>query len=66
MLRSLALLLEHALGRADLAAVLVAAVDAALVSRPTTDLGGSATTQEFGDTVLVSLAKEEAWTTALS
>ncbi len=66
MLRSLALLLEHAWQRADLAAALAQAVDAALVSQPTPDLGGTATTNAFGDAVLASLAKEEAWTTALS
>ena len=66
MLRSLALLLEHGLQRRDLAAALVDAVDAALVSQPTPDLGGNATTNAFGDAVLASLAKEEAWTTALS
>jgi 3-isopropylmalate dehydrogenase len=66
MLRSLALLLEHALGRPELAAALVVAVDDALVSHPTPDLGGSATTNAFGDAVLASLAKEEAWTITLS
>jgi 3-isopropylmalate dehydrogenase len=66
MLRSLALLLEHALQRGELAAALSEAVDAALVSQPTPDLGGTATTTAFGDAVLASLAKEEAWTTALS
>ena len=30
------------------------------------DLGGNATTKAFGDAVLASLTKEEAWTTALS
>lgn len=57
MLRSLALLLEHALGRADLAAGLDAAVDAALVDRPTRDAGGNATTTEFADAVLGSLER---------
>jgi 3-isopropylmalate dehydrogenase len=66
MLRSLALLLEHALGRPELAAAVAAAVDDALVSHPTPDLGGSATTNAFGDAVLASLAKEEAWTITLS
>jgi 3-isopropylmalate dehydrogenase len=56
MLRSLALLLEHSLGRRDLAAAVVAAVDEALVSNPTPDLGGEATTASFGDAVLASLA----------
>jgi 3-isopropylmalate dehydrogenase len=55
MLRSVALLLDHALGRPDLAATLDAAVDGALVSRPTRDAGGDATTGDFGDAVLTSL-----------
>jgi 3-isopropylmalate dehydrogenase len=66
MLRSLALLLEHGLRRPDLAEALAAAVDATLVSHPTPDLGGTTTTEGFGDAVLASLAKEEAWTPALS
>jgi 3-isopropylmalate dehydrogenase len=56
MLRSLALLLEHALGRLDLAVALEQTVDEVLVSHPTPDLGGTATTMEFGDAVLASLA----------
>jgi 3-isopropylmalate dehydrogenase len=55
MLRSVALLLDHALGRPDLATTLDAAVDGALVSRPTRDAGGDATTGDFGDAVLASL-----------
>jgi 3-isopropylmalate dehydrogenase len=55
MLRSLALMLEHAFGRVDLARDLFAAVDDALGSQPTPDAGGSATTVEFGDAVLASL-----------
>jgi 3-isopropylmalate dehydrogenase len=68
MLRSLALMLEHALGRSDLAAAVVAAVDNALTTTPTPDLGGTATTREFGDAVLeaVSLSKEEPWARARS
>jgi len=68
MLRSLALMLEHGLGRPDLAAALVAAVDSALTTVPTPDLGGTATTGEFGDAVIAALAdvvspsKEEPWT----
>ncbi len=57
MLRSLALLLEHGLGRRDLAAVVTEAVEDALVSHPTPDAGGSATTGEVGDAVLASLDK---------
>src|SRR3954468_16925124 len=55
MLRSVALLLEHGLERPDLAVALDAAVDTALVSRPTRDAGGDATTGEFGDAVLAEL-----------
>jgi len=55
MLRSTALLLEHALGRQDDAAALEAAVDRALERAPTPDLGGSATTQEFTDAALTAL-----------
>jgi 3-isopropylmalate dehydrogenase len=60
MLRSLALLLEHALGRRDLGTQLAAAVDHTLVTHPTRDAGGSATTSEFGDAVLARL-EEESW-----
>jgi len=56
MLRSTALLLEHALGRADEARALARAVDHALTSRPTPDLGGTATTAEFGEAVREQLA----------
>ena len=55
MLRTAALLLRHGLGREPEAARLEAAVERALGERPTPDLGGSATTREFGDTVLASL-----------
>jgi 3-isopropylmalate dehydrogenase len=64
MLRSVALLLEHGLGRLDLAAALDAAVDAVLVSRPTRDAGGDATTVEFGDAVLTALEGSLATTVA--
>ncbi len=71
MLRSVALLLEHGLGRPDLATAVAAAVDEALVSRPTRDAGGNATTTDFGDAVLASLdrivsTKEEAWNAAVT
>jgi len=56
MLRSCALLLEHGLGRRDLARAVDDAVEGALASAPTPDLGGVATTSEFGDAVLRSLA----------
>jgi 3-isopropylmalate dehydrogenase len=56
MLRSTALLLEHALGRADEARALARAVDHAVASRPTPDLGGTSTTAEFGEAVREQLA----------
>ncbi len=55
MLRSVALLLRHGLGREAEAAALESAVDTALAEAPTPDLGGSATTQELGDAVLRTL-----------
>jgi 3-isopropylmalate dehydrogenase len=64
MLRSVALLLTHALDRADLAQSVDESVDAVLESHPTHDLGGTATTTEFADAVVARL--EEAWSTALS
>ena len=57
MLRSLALLLEHALDRRDLAQAVDAAVDRTMTTHPTPDLGGRATTAAFGDAVLASLAE---------
>jgi len=72
MLRSLALLLEHALDRADLARAVERAVDHAVRTAATPDLGGDATTTELGDAVIAALgpaehpvkegAREEAWT----
>jgi 3-isopropylmalate dehydrogenase len=55
MLRSLALLLEHAFGERELARAVDDAVAAASESSPTPDVGGSATTAEFGDAVLHAL-----------
>jgi 3-isopropylmalate dehydrogenase len=55
-LRSVALLLEHGLGRADVGRALEDAVDAAIESAPTPDLGGEATTAAFGDAVLERFA----------
>jgi 3-isopropylmalate dehydrogenase len=65
MLRSLALLLEHALGRRDLATDVAAAVDQALAAYPTRDAGGTATTAALGDAVLANL-EEKAWATTPS
>jgi 3-isopropylmalate dehydrogenase len=71
MLRSLALLLRHALGRADLADTVGAAVADALESHPTRDQGGRSSTTEFGDAVLRSIERrlsieEESWATTQS
>jgi 3-isopropylmalate dehydrogenase len=55
MLRSLALLLRHGLGRPDDAAALERAVDDALEVAPTPDLGGNSTTRGLGDAVLRAL-----------
>jgi 3-isopropylmalate dehydrogenase len=51
MLRSTALLLEHGLGRVEDAQRLVQAIDSALATTPTADLGGTATTAELGAAV---------------
>jgi 3-isopropylmalate dehydrogenase len=56
MLLSAALLLEHGLNRPHEAAALDGAVRRALDERPTSDLGGTATTEEFTDAVLKHLA----------
>jgi 3-isopropylmalate dehydrogenase len=56
MLRSAALMLRYALDEARLADELEAAVDEALASTPTRDLGGGATTGEFTDAVVGTLA----------
>ena len=56
MLRSVALLVRHGLGRAEDAAALERAVDSALESAPTPDLGGNSTTSGMGDAVMRSLA----------
>ena len=55
MLRSVALLLSHGLGRFGEAAALERAVDAALVEAPTPDLGGTSSTSAVGDAVLRAL-----------
>ncbi len=58
MLRSAALMLAHGLGEQGEAARLEAAVDVALVSTPTPDLGGQATTTEFADAVVRALSSK--------
>ena len=55
MLRSVALMLAHGLDRHVEAAALESAVETALSSSPTPDLGGQATTAAFGDSVLRAL-----------
>jgi 3-isopropylmalate dehydrogenase len=55
MLRSSVLMLEHGLGRVHEARALDAAVETALHVAPTPDLGGSASTRDFGDAVLAAL-----------
>jgi 3-isopropylmalate dehydrogenase len=55
MLRSLAMALDYGLGEPALARALEAAINAALEQAPTPDIGGTATTREFGDVVMASL-----------
>ncbi len=55
MLRSVALMLEHGLGRAEQARRLEEAVEGALSGAPTRDLGGAATTDSFVAAVLDQL-----------
>jgi 3-isopropylmalate dehydrogenase len=55
MLRSTALLLRYGLGREHEAGALERAVERALRETPTRDIGGSATTAQFGDAVLAAL-----------
>ena len=59
MLRSTALLLEHGLGRPGEAAALMRAIEAAIHSAPTSDLGGNASTSEFGSAVRAQLRIDE-------
>jgi 3-isopropylmalate dehydrogenase len=60
MLRSTALLLEHGLGRPVEATELVRAIDVAIQSAPTQDLGGSASTSDFGSAVRAQLRIDDA------
>jgi 3-isopropylmalate dehydrogenase len=55
MLRSLAMAFEYGIGEPALARSLEAAINTAIAKAPTPDLGGTATTGEFGDVVLASL-----------
>ena len=55
MLRSVALMLRHGLGRPDEASALERAVDESLDRVKTADLGGTATTREVGDAVLAQI-----------
>ncbi len=57
MLRSTALLLRHALDLRAEADALERAVDDALATAPTPDLGGTSTTRELGDAVLRGLER---------
>ena len=56
MLRSTALMLDHAFGRSREALALEAAVEVALHDHPTPDLGGSSTTEEFADAVVAAVS----------
>jgi len=55
MLRTVSLMLEHGLQRREEGRRLTAAVERAMATAPTPDLGGYATTREFGDAVLAAL-----------
>jgi 3-isopropylmalate dehydrogenase len=55
MLRSVALMLRHGLGRPEDATTLERAVDTALREAPTPDLGGTSTTRDMGAAVLRAL-----------
>src|SRR5581483_1811402 len=55
MLRSLVLCLEYGLDEPEQARALEAAIAVALERAPTADVGGTATTREFGDAVLAAL-----------
>jgi 3-isopropylmalate dehydrogenase len=57
MLRSVALMLDHGLGRPEDAQRLSVAIDEALERAPTPDLGGTATTPDMTAAVLEALAR---------
>ncbi len=58
MLRSAALMLEHAFQQEEAAWALREAVEIAIREAPTPDLGGEATTQQFADKVVETLSRE--------
>jgi 3-isopropylmalate dehydrogenase len=60
MLRSTALLLRHGLALPEQADALTRAIDAALASSPTVDLGGAATTADFGGALRAELVADGA------
>ena len=60
MLRSTALLLRHGLALPEQADALTRAIGVALASSPTADLGGTATTAGFGDTLRAQLVADGA------
>jgi len=57
LLRSTAMMLDLAFDRHDEARALEDAVDEAIASTPTADIGGSASTAEFADAVMDALAR---------
>jgi isocitrate/isopropylmalate dehydrogenase len=59
ILRSVSLLLDLALGQTEIADAVDEAVDEAIVTAPTPDLGGLASTTEFTDAVLRALPTKE-------
>ena len=60
MLLSLVLMLRYGLDRPDEADMLERAVEATRVACPTVDVGGTATTSDFGDCVIAALREEQA------
>jgi len=56
MLRSVAMMLEHAFDEEAAARELTQAVEVAIHEAPTTDLGGKAGTREFTDKVIEALS----------
>jgi len=59
MLRSTALLLEYGLGRPEAGVALRRAIQSALHAAPTADLGGTASTSEFGAVVRAQLGVDD-------